>query len=141
MKAGNPPSTPHCTEAGVDRTATHTDGEMQPLKATPGSQRLEAGLYPRQAVHAWRNGREAQGVGRAQQRVWPGLHSAWQGRPGEVGGGKEVFSGIREKLAPPAPQEQQCLGPAQAAVRRSNGGLEAAHRDWTPTPTPRGLEP
>lgn len=78
---------------------------------------------------------------RAQQRVWPGLHSAWQGRPGEVGGGKEVFPGIRERPAPPAPQEQQCLGPAQAAVRRSNGGLEAAHQGWTPTHTPRGLEP
>lgn len=103
----------------------------------------EAGLYPsdRQAVHDRRDGREAQGVGRAQQRVWPGLHSAWQGRPGEVGGGKEVFPGIRERPAPPAPQEQQCLGPAQAAVRRSNGGLEAAHQGWTPTHTPRGLEP
>lgn len=46
MKADKPPSTPHCTGAGVDRTTTHTDGEMQPLKATPGRQRLRGRLVP-----------------------------------------------------------------------------------------------
>ncbi|VCW48665.1 unnamed protein product, partial [Gulo gulo] len=52
---------------------------------------------------------------------------------------RRYFLGPGKGRHPPAPprQEQQYLGPAQAAVRRSNGGLEG-HIGAGPRPPPPG---